>query len=40
MAAINQTKDAPRSDRSERNVLLTLGLVAAAEICVLAWLFY
>jgi hypothetical protein len=37
MAAINHTKS---EDRSERNVLLILGGVAAAEVCVLAWLFY
>ncbi len=40
MSASNAAEDAPRMDRSERNVLLTLALVAAAEVCALAWLFY
>jgi hypothetical protein len=40
MSATNAAKDAPRLDRSERNILLTLALVAAAEICAFAWLFH
>jgi hypothetical protein len=28
-----------RTDRSERNILLTLALLAAAEVCIFAWLF-
>ena len=40
MSASNATEDAPRMDRSERNILLTLALVAAAEVCAFAWLFH
>jgi hypothetical protein len=40
MSANNAAKDAPRMDRGERNILLTLALVAAAEVCALAWLFH
>ena len=40
MSASNAAKDAPRMDRSERNILLTLTLVAAAEVCALVWLLY
>ena len=40
MSATNAAKDAPRMDRSERNILLTLTLVAAAEICTFAWLLH
>jgi len=40
MSATNAAKDAPRTDRSERNILLTLALVAAAEVCAFAWLFH
>ena len=40
MSASNAAKDALRMDRSERNVLLTLVLVAAAEVCAFAWLLY
>ena len=38
MSASTAAKDAPRVDRSERNILLTLALVAAAEVCAFAWL--
>jgi len=31
-------KDTPRIDHGERNVLLTLALLAAAEVCALAWM--
>ena len=37
MAASNAAQDAPRTDRSERNILLTLALGAAAAVCALAW---
>ena len=49
MSASNTAEDQPRTgsgerhsatDRSERNVLLTLALVAAAEVCAAVWLFY
>ncbi len=40
MSASNAAEDAPRMDHSERNILLTLALVAAAEICAFAWLFH
>ena len=40
MSASNAAEDMLRTDRSERNVLLTLALVAAAEVCALVWLFY
>ena len=48
MSASNAAEDQPRADgggrhgtdRSERNVLLTLALVAAAEVCAAVWLFY
>jgi hypothetical protein len=40
MSASNAAKDALRVDRSERNILLTLALVAAAEVCALVWLLY
>ena len=40
MSASNAAQDAPRMDRSERTILLTLVLVAAAEICAFAWLFH
>ncbi len=40
MLASNAVRNAPRTDRSERNVLLTLALVAAAEVCAAVWLFY
>ncbi len=40
MSASNAAKDALRTDRSERSILLTLALVAAAEACALVWLFY
>ncbi len=48
MSASNAVEDQPRTDsgerhvtdRSERNVLLTLALVAAAEVCAFAWLFH
>ena len=40
MSASNAAEGAPRADRSERNVLLTLALVAAAEVCAAVWLFY
>ena len=47
MSASNAAEDAPRTgggerhltDRSERNVLLTLALVAGAEVCAVVWLF-
>ena len=40
MSAANQTEQKARIDRSERNVLLAVALVAAAEVCALAWLLY
>ncbi len=40
MSASDAAEDAPRTDRSERNILLTLALVAAAEVCAFAWLLY
>jgi hypothetical protein len=40
MSAADPAKDEFRTDRSERNILLAFFLVAAAEVCVLAWLFY
>ena len=40
MSASNAATNELRTDRSERNVLLTLALVAAAEVCAFAWLFY
>ncbi len=40
MSASNATEDMLRIDRSERNILLTLALVAAAEVCAAVWLFY
>ncbi len=40
MSASNAAQDALWIDRSERNVLLTLALVAAAEVCAFAWLLY
>ncbi len=40
MSASTAAQDAPRTDRSERNILLALALVAAAEVCALAWLFH
>jgi hypothetical protein len=40
MSASDAAEDAPRTDRSERNILLTLALVAAAEVCAFAWLFH
>ncbi len=39
MSASNAAQDALWIERSERNVLLTLALVAAAEVCAFAWLF-
>jgi hypothetical protein len=39
MSASNAAEDARGTDQSERNVLLALALVAAAEVCALAWLF-
>ena len=38
MSAANQTEQKARINRSERNILLTLALVAAAEVCALAWM--
>ena len=40
MSASNPAEDALRTDHSERNILLTLALVAAAEVCAVVWLFY
>ena len=48
MSASNTAEGQPRTDsaerhgadRSERTVLLTLALVAAAEVCAVIWLFY
>ena len=40
MSASDAAGDAPRMDRSERNSLLTLVLVAAAEVCAVVWLFH
>jgi hypothetical protein len=40
MSASNAAENRLRTDHSERNILLTLALVAAAEVCALAWLFY
>jgi len=39
MSASDAAEDAPRTDHSERNVLLALALVAA-EVCALVWLFH
>ena len=38
MSAARRTEQKPWIDHSERNVLLTLALVAAAEVCALAWM--
>ena len=40
MSASDAAGDAPRTNRSERNILLTLVFVAAAEVCAFAWLFH
>jgi uncharacterized membrane protein len=40
MSASDAADDAPRTDHSERSVLLALALVAAAEVCAVAWLLY
>jgi hypothetical protein len=40
MSATDPAKDGFRTDRSERNILFALSLVAASEACVLAWLLY
>ena len=40
MSASNAAEDTPRVDHSERNILLAVALVAAAEVCAFAWLFY
>ena len=40
MSASNAAEDMLRTDRSERNILLALALVAAAEVCAVVWLFY
>ena len=40
MSASNAAQDALPMDRSERTILLTLVLVAAAEVCALAWLLH
>ena len=40
MSASDAAGDAPRMDRSERNILLTLALVAVAEVSAFVWLLY
>jgi hypothetical protein len=40
MRVTEPAKDTLRADRSERSVLLTLVLVAAAEVFCLAWLLH
>ncbi len=40
MSASNAAQDPLRVDRSERTILLTLALVAAAEVRALAWLLH
>ena len=37
---MDPAKDALHADHTERHILLTLVVVAAAEVCALAWLFY
>ena len=34
------TEDVAPADHDERNVLLTLGLVIALEMCAFVWAFY
>ena len=40
MSAANPSKGTLETDRSERIILFTLAFVAAAEVCVVAWLLY
>ena len=40
MSASNAAEDTQGTDHSERNILLAVALVAAAEVCAFAWLFY
>ena len=39
MSAADAAVNASGADRAERTILLTVALVAAAEVCALAWLF-
>ena len=40
MSASNAAEDTQGTDHSERNALLAVALVAAAEVRAFAWLFY
>ena len=40
MSAADAAQSTPPADHSERNVLLAIACMAAAELCALAWLLY
>jgi hypothetical protein len=40
MSAADHTGQEAQTDHSERNILLVLALVVAAEVCVVAWLLH